>query len=351
MKKNIKWISAFCTFILIGLGMMAALVITVDPFFQYHKPLKQFPYIIENQLCQNPGMAKNFDYDSVLLGSSMIESFNMKWFEEEFGTNTLKLQYNAAHALDQSTILKVIDEHHGELERLFLGIDITTYAHGTNVRAFPIDEYLYDDIIWNDVQYWWNKDVLLNYILLPFLTMEEADDINIAYNKVYLDGLYKEELALNNYKAQNTSSQDTGTGSDEISLENVMNNIKLHILPYIERHPDTEVYVFFPPYSILFWHEQIQNDCVEERLAEYEMIVGLLSEYPNVKMFFFANDESIICNLNNYKDYTHYNREISRQLVETMAKDEGMITKENCEDEIQKLRKTIETFDFTKWGL
>ena len=39
------------------LGIMA-LVVYVDPFFHYHAPLENFPYLVDNQLSQNPGMAK-----------------------------------------------------------------------------------------------------------------------------------------------------------------------------------------------------------------------------------------------------------------------------------------------------
>ena len=47
------------------------LTVVVDPFFHYHRPLPGFPYVVDNQLSQNPGMARNFAYDSFLTGSSM----------------------------------------------------------------------------------------------------------------------------------------------------------------------------------------------------------------------------------------------------------------------------------------
>ena len=61
---------------------VAALVVYVDPFFHYHKPLEGFPYLVDNQLSQNPGMAQNMEYDSVILGSSMTVNFQTTWFKE-----------------------------------------------------------------------------------------------------------------------------------------------------------------------------------------------------------------------------------------------------------------------------
>ena len=51
-------------------------------FFHYHRPLAGFPYLVDNQLSQNPGMAAHMDYDSVILGSSMTVNFNTDWFED-----------------------------------------------------------------------------------------------------------------------------------------------------------------------------------------------------------------------------------------------------------------------------
>ena len=52
--------------VLLGVGVVLTLacaiaVIVVDPFFHYHAPLAGFPYEIDNQLSQNPGMAAHMD--------------------------------------------------------------------------------------------------------------------------------------------------------------------------------------------------------------------------------------------------------------------------------------------------
>ena len=73
----------------LGCILAMTLVIIVDPFFHYHKPLKGFPYLIDNQLSQNPGMAEHMEYDSVILGSSMTVNFQTDWFKELMGLLSL----------------------------------------------------------------------------------------------------------------------------------------------------------------------------------------------------------------------------------------------------------------------
>ena len=114
-KKDRKKLNPFQKAVLCFLGVVAAaflavaaLVVYVDPFFHYHSPLSGFPYLVDNQLSQNPGMAKHMDYDSVILGSSMTVNFQTTWFQELMGLNTIKLSYSGAFPKDQSNIMKII---------------------------------------------------------------------------------------------------------------------------------------------------------------------------------------------------------------------------------------------------
>ena len=71
-----------CIVVMIFLVGIAGLVIAADPFFHYHKPLPFLNYVIDNQLTQNGGMIKHFEYDSVILGSSMTVNFDTELFEQ-----------------------------------------------------------------------------------------------------------------------------------------------------------------------------------------------------------------------------------------------------------------------------
>ena len=63
-----------------------AIVVYVDPFFHFHTPVSGFPYIVDNQLSQNPGMAMNMEYDGCIIGSSMTVNFDTDDFKEILGS-------------------------------------------------------------------------------------------------------------------------------------------------------------------------------------------------------------------------------------------------------------------------
>ena len=109
-----RWLGGFLGIFLAGLAGCMALVIWVDPFFQYHKPLAWFPYLVDNQVNQNPGLAKHMDYDGILIGYSMTASFNTDWFEELMGMKTQKLSYNGSYPKDLSNIMQLVFDAKGD---------------------------------------------------------------------------------------------------------------------------------------------------------------------------------------------------------------------------------------------
>ena len=291
---------------LIAALIFAALVVIVDPFFHYHAPLEGFPYEVDNQLSQNPGMAAHMDYDSVILGSSMTVNFDTKVFKEELGLNTIKLPYSGAYPKDISNILQIIFEEHPDVECVFLGIDVINYSSDVDQIKYPLPEYLYDDNLINDVNYVLNKDVLLNYVLKPMVSPDPTD-LSLVYSSWWTDEYYNINYVLPNYlKAYEKLEPRPAEHPKDYFEVKICVNMEENILPYIDEHPDTRFVVFYPPYSILFWNDCTNENKVEATLYEYELISRMLMERDNVEIFFFADEEDIITDLNNYADYTHY---------------------------------------------
>ena len=329
---------------------VAALVVYVDPFFHYHRPLEGFPYLVDNQLSQNPGMAENMDYDSVILGSSMTVNFQTTWFKELMGLNTIKLSYSGAFPKDQSNIMNIIFNQANEdkaVKKVFLGVDVITYTGGVDEVKYPIPEYLYDKKLLNDVQYVLNKDVLLNYILRPMADPEPTDLSNV-YASWWTEEYYSEEWVLHNYE----SPQQVEEALDPRDfVQAAEKNLTVNICPYIESNPETEFVVFFPPYSILFWNDVQKENHLDATLETYRYISNRLNEYENVTVYFFPDQEEIICDLNNYADYSHYHPRYNRFMTECFADGTCLAAKEEQDGEtidqyLEHMREIATEFDY-----
>ena len=343
MNKFKKWIISTTALILILFLLTAALVIIVDPFFQYHAPLEKFPYLVDNQLSQNPGMAKNMEYDSVILGSSMTVNFNTNWFEELMGLNTIKLSYSGAYPKDQANIMEIIFDSNPQVDAVFLGVDVMTYTGGVDETKYPIPAYLYDKNYMNDVQYIFNKDVVLNYILRPIADPDKTD-LATVYESWWTDEYYNIQWVMHNYEPPQAVAEEA---VPQDYVEGAAQNLQVNICPYIEQNPDTMFYVFFPPYSILYWNDVMLENHLEATMAEYEYIVDTLLAYDNVRVFFFPDQEWIVTDLNNYADYTHYHKDINRYMTECFADGTCEVTsEEEMKGALLRMRAVIEHFDF-----
>lgn len=350
----------FVSFVLTAFALMIALIVYVDPFFHYHKPLKNFNYVVDNQLTQNPGMAEHLEYDSVILGSSMTVNFETDWFEELMGLKTVKLSYSGAFPKDQSNIMKIIfaskwNGQKREVRKVFLGIDVITYTGDVQQTKYPIPEYLYDDNPLNDVQYVLNKDVLLQYVLRPMVDREPTNWSHI-YASWWTDEYYSEDWVLHNYEQPDKVEEET---SKEEYIAPVEANLAVNICPYIEENPDTEFVIFFPPYSILYWNDVLRENHLEATLEEYRYITQRLNVYDNVTVYFFPACGDIICDLNHYADYSHYHPQFNRFMTECFADGTYRVSKDGetqtslkgqksktIDEYLTDMRQIVNTYDF-----
>lgn len=330
-KKAFKYILLMAILSLVFLVSAGVLVWYIDPFFHYHKPIEGFPYVIDNQLTQNPGMAEHMDYDSVILGSSMTVNFETDWFSELMDLKTLKLSYSSAYPKDISNILEKIYEPYADgreknIKKVFLGLDIITYSGDINETKYPLPEYLYDKNVLNDINYLINKDVLLNYVLRPMVDPEPTN-LSHVYASWWTDDYYNEDWVLLNHDAILEKKEEELP--PEAFVDPIKKNLEANIIPYIENHKETEFVIFFPPYSILFWNDVIMDNRLEATMNAYRCVERELNCFDNVTMYYFPSMETIVTDLNNYADYTHYHPSINRMMAEAFVNGKMRIAKEN----------------------
>lgn len=349
-----KYIFTALALIVLALALCAAAIYYVDPFFHYHAPLDGFEYVVDNQLTQNPGMARHMEYDSVILGSSMTVNFETDWFEELMGLKTLKLSYSSAYPKDISNILSKVyepkeDGSVREIKKVFLGLDVITYSGDINETKYPIPKYLYDKNPLNDINYLVNKDVLLNYVIKPLVAPEKMN-LSHVYASWWTDEYYNEEWVLKNHDA---ILEPNPVRMEAHEFDKGINaNLDVNIIPFIEEHPETQFVIFFPPYSILFWNDVIMDNHLEATLNSYLCVASRLNKYENVRMYFFPAMEETVTDLNNYADYTHYHPDVNRYMTQCFINDDYLIAKAeseggvSIEEYLLRMKDILSRYDF-----
>lgn len=347
-KARRKVLIAFFTTAIALLLVIALLVVTIDPFFHYHRPIEGFPYIVDNQLSQNPGMAKNMIYDSAIVGSSMTVNFNTNDFANELGLNTIKLSYSGALPKDDFNILSFIyDEdsysrQNGDVKAIFMVIDPNVMTADINATKYDLPEYLYDDNVINDINYLFNKDVLFQYILKPII-QRQGTDLSTVYYSWWTPEYYNEQWVMPNYvpaeKVEEVTSKDAYIDSTAINLEK-------NILPFIREHEETSFYIFFAPYSVLYWYDVMQENHLDATLYQTEYIANTLLAYDNVRLFDFMDNEEIITDINNYADEIHYKPEFNSWMVQCFYDGTEEIFEGDIEKDMEHLKSVVTGYDY-----
>lgn len=321
-----KFIKHFFTGSILLLLLCILFVILFDPFFQYHKPLPGLKAILTDKEYQCIGSLKNFDYDSVIAGSSVSENYNNRWFDEGFDCTSIKAIRSYGATADLCFLLDTAFKNH-DIKYVFYNLDPSALSAEpvTTFESTGCPMYLYDDNYLNDIEYLLNKDVLLEKI--PYLIAQsligdydEGNSYNWAqwkqFNSDMILGLYIRKLSVNDMKkADYYQSQLDG-------------NMAL-LISEIEAHPETVFKISIPPYSMLWWDNIYRNGDTESYLYNMETALEKLLIYDNVELYYFLNDREIVTNLENYMDLLHFSPEINRYICDCMIDNSHSVTLEN----------------------
>ena len=329
--------------------LCAVLTATVDPFFHYHAPLKGFPYVVDNQLSQNPGMAKNMTYDSIITGSSMTVNFNTNDFREAMGVNALKLSSNGAYPKDIANVLDFAYDEHSRarkaspLTHAFIAIDAAVFTADPDEVKYPQPSYLYDKNPLNDVPYLLNKDVLLQYILRPIVEREATDLATVYATTWQTEEYFGKDWVLQGFAASEERAEETPA---DAYREKTQANLERDILSYVRQHPETEFTFFFPPYSILYWYNVERENHLEATMAQYEQIGEALLREKNARVFYFQDMEDVVTDLANYSDYEHYSPAINSYMAACFGSGEHEVHPGGMREVLDHMRSIVDSFDF-----
>lgn len=334
-----QFIKRFCIGSGVLLGLCIAVVVLFDPFFQYHQPLKGLKAVLSDKEYQCVGTLKNFDYDSVIAGSSVAENYNNGWFNEGFDCQTIKAIRSYGATADLCYLLEEAFEHQ-ELKYVFYNLDPSALVADPEptfeLTGCPM--YLYDDNYINDVQYTLNKGVLFEKI--PYMIAKSLIgdyDENESYNWAQWKS-FNEDMVLGLYIRKPTIEEEKPADHYEELLQQ---NLDI-LTAQVEAHPETEFYIFIPPYSMIWWDNIYREGDRAAYLYNMETAMNTLLKYENVRCFFFLNDREIITDLNNYMDTLHFSDEINHVICNDLIAGNHEVTKENCRETMADMEALVD---------
>ena len=277
-----KFLIWFATGIFGTVVLLVGVIMLIDPFYHYHAPYFDMPIILNNAVYQTSGAARNLEYDSAIVGTSMTENMHTSWFDEAFGWNTMKLSYAGARSDDLQAIFSQIEQKEGELKNVVIDINAYQLTSASWTSYVERPEYLYDNQWLNDYEYVYNHDILvLCAHRMADSLVGVKDNIDTAYTWEDTE-LFGKNIALN--ATRDTRLQLIGQRNIDASLYAVPGKVsedldeKLqicqdnlnNILPFIETHHETEFWIIIPPYSMLYWEQEATQTTTHEHQRRWQ---------------------------------------------------------------------------------
>lgn len=346
-KKQKKW---FIATILAAAGILLAILVVmvvVDPYFHFHAPLKNISYRLYSERYMNSGIAKNFEYDALITGSSMNQNFKTSQMDELWGTNAIKIPFSGAGFEEVKENIEIALNSKNDVKYVLWGLDYNGLNREFDWQGYDeYPEYLYDENPWNDVSYIFNKTILFEGLVNNLLWNLKGESTTSFDEYSSWEGGRGWESISKTYKRR-----EEILPMEEISEEEILRvtkNITENIVQLAKAYPDTEFLLFYTPYSALYWESIYRKGWLEKQLEMEQIATELMLECENIKLYSFCRETQITDDIENYRDKEHYVAEINDMIMEWIAADKGRVTKENYQENIEWEREYYLNYDYDK---
>lgn len=354
-KLSHKWNIIVVSVSLLLFAFLGGITIYIDPLFHYHAPLDKYEYPIDDERYQNDGIVRHFKYNAVITGTSMVENFETSQCNQLFGKDEeiifIKVPFAGAPYREVNECLKRAFQSNPNIKFVIRSLDNAYLVEDKDavwdgITQYGYPEYLVNNNPFDDVEYLLNKDILFEKTLrvcdytyqgkkTPSFDeyMSWSDDMNYGREAILEEYMRSEKAPVKRKYVQ----------TDNVKM---IDNLHQNVISLSEQHKDTTFYLFFPPYSILYWDKLNQRGEVEWRIEAEKNAIEELINYSNIKLYSFCTEYDMICDLNNYRDPYHYGGWINKKMLEWMSQDIHQITKENYQEYISQMYNFYGTYNY-----
>lgn len=339
-------------FIIFFTGILFAISITVyivDPFFHFHKPLSGMSYSFEKEAYVNDGISKRFTYDAMITGTSLTRGFSVEEASVIFDKDFVRITFQGEGYKRINDNLVMAIEDNPNLDFVIRGVDTLWFISEPDWMGYEeYPDYLYDDNIWNDVNYIYNGSILLEDVF-PQIYRTLKGDVPDHFDN-YGNGGAREtkQDVIEGYDRAERELKIVSEEEMEYYFSILEQNLEDNVLSVVENNPDITFYLFFPPYSICWWDSLNQNgkDVLKRRIDMEEYAIEQIIKYDNVRLFSFFNHFELVCDLRNYFDEAHYTDNVCSQILNYMKNGEYELTEENYKKYIEEITEFYCNYDY-----
>lgn len=323
-----KWLIWFFGAVAVLTVLVCMAVYIVDPFFQFRVRDGQY-FLTENYV--NGGIIKNDDYDTIIIGSCMVQNYDIAYFDRTFGADAVKI---GGGGLDSGGVIRYLElaNRVGSAENYFINVDLYGFESTDSVKQRALELSEYDYLLRDDplarLQYAFSYEVWFRFLpvdvgmsaccaltgKLPVASLSSRSEI--AHVGEWSDNfVYGEEAVMKSRENEDTAA----TVLNEQEQSEMRAAMQESMDAYIEAIDfSAGNYTFiFPPYSYLYW-EDARAANTYEVLTEAKQYLTEKLKSNGAAVYDFQNAD-VTYDLDYYMDTTHYSKKLNDFMTECMA--------------------------------
>lgn len=341
-----------------------------DPMQVFHKSYFQKELHLHwNMRQQAAGIIKNFKFDSIVLGTSMLENTSANEASKKIGGKFVNVSLSGSNFSERSYPLRYALKNK-ELKTVIYSLDSVYIGQNIERKDFPLStfDYLYDRNLFNDLNVYLNKKFLKCALKLSNKNkcigrISSLDRPNAWYqskgHSVRFGGLDKWFKAKNNNQIKGAFSSIVNT-SEKIRKGEVIaigkdiaerkqkaeKYLDEFVLSYVEKYPETKFILVFPPYSRMRFAQWAQQNLptweIHKHIVKYLALKS--SDFANLEIYGYE-DQDFLDDIANYKDLGHYHYSINSKMLDNFQKQQHLLTSKNIESYLEEAEKRAKNYN------
>lgn len=354
--KNKSLTITFITTSFILASLFFGVLFTYDPLQLFHSPWQYKKSLHMNMRQQAAGILNNWDYDSIILGTSVLETTSSKEASKQLDGKFINVSIAGSDFFERAIVLNYVLKKQ-KIKKVLFSLDsasLENLRRGDKSYNIKNWDYLYDDNPLNDFKAY-IKYVYLKCLFLTFnkkKCMGRQVDLDrpntwheIEVHSERFGGLdnwfktkysYQKKLIFKPILDALEGIKNNETESDKNIERNILKSHKYideTLIKFISKYKNTEFILVLPPYSRIRYaiNAQYYVSLFEKYKQSTIYLVNKSKEYPNLKIYGWGN-HSFVDDIANYRDLDHYEHTINSWMLGAIKRKEGLLTTENIDN-------------------
>lgn len=306
---------------LLLIALVAAFNFRVDPLQYYRLATAYAPVWSTNQRYQNPGLARQMAYDTIILGNSHAENFRASTVAQYLGGIALNLAVRGSTVREQSLLLDLAIER-GTLRRVIWVVDPGAFERHDEVveDLGPFPWHLYEQGFSAATRYLISVDTFFSSVqAMKNTTVTDLEELNTWDDEVQFGA----DRVLGDWDAQSSRWTPAlrklwvGYAPRWEQVESVTHK---RLLEYARAHPEIEFELILPPVTLLAYGAALLNhpEAIAQRLLLGELLTQTSAGVGNLRVWDFRG-EPVNQDLSKFKDLTHFDQSTVRMMLARVA--------------------------------